>query len=174
MKTVTLTIAAFILCSFTRIDNFERPKSAFYASINNEMFRTTASPTLQLNEPGTAYIGPTKASILKINFPGPQYQSREGQPFAENLQLMLGYTEEGLDTNYYVLLHYQLDYYYVVKEKSKLDITSFQLNADKSVNLSATFNCTMRSYSNVRKTIQLTGRIDNVTIAAPALTANAE
>src|SRR5688572_23261901 len=125
MKAILMSLLVAVLCSFTNRDNGEKANNIFYASINGEIYHTRDVPYMEIAEPNSASIGATNASIVKINFPGPSYVSRQGKQFNENLQLMLGYNEAGVDTNYFMTMQYQGEYYYVLKEQSKVSIEAF-------------------------------------------------
>lgn len=163
------------LCSFTRVDTADKANNIFYASINGELYHMRDMPYLELAEPNSAAVGATGASIVKINFPGPSYVSRQGKPFNENLQLMLGYNGQVLDTNYFVTMQYQGEYYYVLKDQSKLNIETFEYTQGSNHGVvSGNFECTMRCYNyklNGKKDIKVSGKMQNLRIGASELSA---
>lgn len=175
MKTIWMVLLVAGLCSFTRIDTADKANNIFYASINGELYHMRDMPYLEFAEPNSASIGATGASIVKINFPGPSYVSRQGKPFNENLQLMLGYNGQALDTNYFVTMQYQGEYYYVLKDQSKLNIETFEYTQGSNHGVvSGNFECTMRCYNyklNGKKDIKVSGKMQNLRIGTPNLSA---
>lgn len=175
MKTILMSLLVAGLCSFTYRDNGEKANNIFYASINGEIYHTRDVPYMEIAEPSSASIGNTNASIVKINFPGPTYVSRQGKQFNENLQLMLGYNGQALDTNYFMTMQYQGEYYYVLKEQSKVNIETFDFSQGSSHGLvTGNFECTMRCYNyklNGKKDIKLSGRMQNLRIGTLTLSA---
>ncbi|MFN8288486.1 MAG: hypothetical protein U0V74_17140 [Chitinophagales bacterium] len=167
MKSVVFAGLIFVLSSFVNIDQKDKTNNVFYATVNGELFRTRTNPFVEVAEPNSSSIGSTSASIVKLNFPGPVYTLRDGKQFVENLQFLFGYTANGeIDSNYYALLNYQGEYYYVVKELSKVELTDFEFNpVSGSVFVNANFDCTMRNYNyklNNKKDIRLTGKMQNL------------
>ncbi len=150
---ITLLGLLLVLSSFT-IDQRVKPANLFYATVNGEVYRQRNKPYFEIAPVNSASIGSTNRTVLKLNFPGPVYTLRSNKQFSENLQLLIGYSDGVVDTNYFATLLYQGEYYYVLRDSSKLDVSGLHLN-DKGLLISAKLNCTFRNYNN-----RLTGKGD--------------
>lgn len=167
-------VALLSLCSFKK-DDINSGQS-FYATVNGEIYQVRNSPFLEIAEPNSATIGATNAQIVKVNFPGAVYTLRNNQPFTENLQFMFGFTNSEVDTNYYVGMQYQGDYYYVVKDESKMELSQLDVSVNNSsAVVSAKYDCVLRNFNyrvNHKKDIRIVGTMNKLNVHLNELSAN--
>ncbi len=112
-------------------------------------------------------------TVISATFTGPS-DGAEGRLIADNIQFEIGYHpgKTGAPDMFVVSVQYKNGNYYMVKEQSELNITSFTWEDDrKHFVLSADFDCKMRSFgypADNAKDVALKGRMDNIRITVPS------
>lgn len=134
------------LCSFTA-DLRDKNANQFFATLNGEVYQLRSKPFFTKAETNAASLGATTTTVLKLNFPGPAYNLRNDKQFTENLQLLIGCNEGVIDTNYFATLLYQGEYYYLLRDSSKLEVTRFSYLTPQNLIISAQLQGVMRNYN---------------------------
>ena len=163
-----LFLLLLALCSFT-VDQRDKEYNVYYISVNDELFHVRSRPYFTKAETNSVSVGDNSHTIYKLNFPGPVYTLRSQKQFAENLQLLLGFNEGVLDTNYFASLLYQGEYYYVLRDSSTLDVTQFELPGNSTLLVSAKLQGLFRNYNyrlNGKKDIRVKLEVKQLILAA--------
>jgi hypothetical protein len=112
-------------------------------------------------------------TVISTTFTGLS-DGTEGRLIADNIQFEIGYNpgKTGAPDMFVVAAQYKNANYHMLKEQSKLNVTSFVWEDDrKHFILSADFDCKMRSFgypSDKLKDVSLKGRMENIRITVPS------
>ncbi len=173
----------FILCLMvthavsSSLQEEVKTQGSFHATINGADFQVREDQLyrgLLINRAASMDGRIPARTVVNAVFSGPTKQNKEEKLTSDNIQFEIGYEPDktGVPSSYLVALQYHNNNYYMVKESSKVDITDFNWESDKKhFNLSADFNCTMRSFgypSDGIKDIELKGDMENIKITVPS------
>jgi hypothetical protein len=112
-------------------------------------------------------------TVISTSFFGPA-NGADGRLIADNIQFEIGYNPDKTRApdNYVVTMQYKNANYYMVKESSKLNVSSFEWESDrKHFVMSADFECKMRSFghpSDGRRDVALRGKMANIRVTVPS------
>lgn len=177
MKTLTAIFLLLACLSFAPLQEDEKDKSAFYATVDGKMFQLREDQLfrgLVLNKTGSLDGRAPNRIVINTTFNGPSYDASEGRLFNETIQFEISYEADklGEPSIYAVAMQYESGNYYSLKEQSKIAITQFDWETDKKhFRIAADFNCKLRSWgapADGKKDIALKGRMSNIRVTVPS------
>ena len=163
------------MCSFKQEDDTNR--SSFTASIDGKPFQIQDDQMFRglLMNKSASMDGKIPArTVISAIFNGQTYNLTEDKLFTENIQLEMAYTDgmTGQPAYFAFAMQYQSGKYFMVKDKSKLNITDFKWEDDKKHFLiSGDYDCKMRSWESPadgKRDINLKGTMTNIRITVPS------
>ncbi|HRG90565.1 MAG TPA: hypothetical protein PLW44_16195 [Chitinophagales bacterium] len=174
MKTFSTLLAIIcIACMAFRADE----ATSFSATLDGKVYQLKQDQLLRgvvINKTGSMDGRTPTRTLISATFNGPSYDAAEGRLFNENIQFEILYEADktGEPAYYLVGMQYESGNYHNIKEQSKLTITKFEWESDKKhFNLSADFNCKLRSWgapTDGKKDILLKGKMTNIRITVPS------
>ena len=172
----TLGIAFLFASAFTAAPvMWLEENAAFNATVNGISFELSNEQLyrgLLVNRAASMDGKIPTRTLISTSFTG--VSSGDGRLVADNIQFEIGYKPDktGTPENCVVSMQYQNTNYHMVKELSKLNITSFVWEDDrKHFIVSADFDCKMRSFgypSDGIKDVALKGKMVNIRITVPS------
>jgi hypothetical protein len=174
MKTFsTLLAIVCIACMAFRADE----TATFSATLDGKVYQLKQDQLYRgvvINKTGSMDGRTPTRTLISTTFNGPSYDAAEGRLFNENIQFEILYEADktGEPGFYSIGMQYESGNYYNIKEQSKLTITKFEWENDKKhFNLSADFNCKLRSWgapADGKKDVTLKGKMTNIRITVPS------
>lgn len=149
----------------------------FYAVVDNKPFELRQDQLLRgivMNKPGSMDGRAPSRTVISAIFNGPVYNLDEGRLFNEALQFEIGYEGSKLGVpNYYAVgMQYKSGNYYMLPEKSKINITALEWETDnKHFRLSADFDCKLRSWGypdDSKPDVHLVGNLNKLRVTVPS------
>jgi len=178
-----LLLALTGLCFKSGDDDVSKDKGSFYATIDGHMFRLQENQLFRgtlIKKSGSMDGRTPGKTAISVTINGPTYDKSDGTSFTENVAIEMNYVEEktGVPDNFSAALQFSSNDYVMVKDQSKMKITSFTWETDhKHFRVSADFDCLMRSWgypTDNKKDIALKGRMTNIRITVPSWLATAK
>ena len=154
-----------------------KDKGTFFATVDGKMFKLQEGQVLKgiLEKKGGTMDGRTQTqTVITTIFNGATYDKPDKTPFSETVSFEMSYEDSklGEPDKFKVALQYNSTDYSMVKDKSKVKITSFTWDADhKHFRLSADFECQMRSWgypTDSKKDVTLKGHLTNIKVTVPS------
>ena len=113
MKTLTAIFFLFACLSFAPLQEDEKDKSAFYATVDGKMFQLREDQLfrgLVLNKTGSLDGRAPNRIVINTTFNGPSYDASEGRLFNETIQFEISYEADklGEPSIYAVAMQYAL------------------------------------------------------------------
>lgn len=175
-KTTLALLLFFTFASFSFVDD-QNNNSLFHATIDAKPFQLRDDQLyrgLVSNKNGSLDGRVPSRTVITTTFNGLSYNVDEGRLFNEAIQFELGYEPEVTgDLKYYgVAMQYLSANYFILKDNSKLKVTSFQWESDKKHFLiSAEYECKMRSWgypTDGKQDVMLKGKFSNIRVTLPS------
>ena len=154
-----------------------KDKGTFYATVDGKMFKLQEGQLLKgiLEKKGGTMDGRTPSrTVITTIINGTSYDKPDKTMFTETVSFEMSYEEAklGEPDKYSVALQYNSNDYKMVKDKSKVKITSITWDDDrKHFRLSADFDCQMRSWgypNDNKKDVSLKGHLTNIKVTVPS------
>ncbi len=164
------------LAGLTRSDE-QAKGTSFSAAVDSKQFEPAPDQLyrgLVTNKNGSLDGRVPARTVISIVVNGLSYNAAEGRLFNEAIQFEMNYLPSvtGEPTYYAVAMQFVSANYFMLRENSKLKITSFEWESDKKhFLLSADFDCTMRSWgypADNKKDVRLIGSLKNVRVTVPS------
>lgn len=173
-NTCILIIVFFFSTAFKPVMWLEE-SAAFSATVNGTYFELSNEQLyrgLLVNRAASMDGKIPSRTVISTSFTG--VGNGEGRLVSDNIQFEIGYKPDktGAPENCVVTMQYKNMNYHMVKELSKMNITSFMWEHDrKHFIVSVDFDCKMRSFGHPTdgvKDIALRGKMANIRITVPS------